>query len=573
MSLLSKQEQLRQLIDEQQEHLRQTFPPQMGSAIVALTGARDWHYLMFQRPLDAAHRDDSAHNPYLYPSGWYKALQLCFGKAADSPNVSPPNPGQRTLDAWADQVLLECDLLAKGEQVLAYCETGFMRMQQGEQEDFSVWLASRNMPTEWREREDLAWWTSTLARTYEHEMLELATGKIALQQQIDAFASQWQADGTVYRTTPELDDYYLRLGRLRVKSMAYHFFYPAQTLLGGCTVELYTQVLAILIGWALKHIDLCQAYVAQHPSCALRTLLAPHQTMAALVEALSETSGSDRMTIRRALDAYSLTHENVSYHCSVAGTPVPPLLRLDEQHLVWSLTGLLGEPFLFLTRELKLRNSYEYHAAAHVHEEFFRQDLYRLFSDKRFVKSAASIELRGVQGDLSTDVDALIFDRKTGVLALFELKSQDPFAYSRQERIRQRNYFYNAGKQVLACVQWLNRHEASALLTRLDPKLVKRLKVQKTYLFVLGRYLAHFFDGPAFDRRAAWGTWPQVLRLVNEAPFGAEDAHPIQSLYNKLLKDTPLAPLSPVLDVQEIPIGERTIYVYPDFKTYKHQVE
>jgi hypothetical protein len=248
------------------------------------------------------------------------------------------------------------------------------------------------------------------------------------------------------------------------------------------------------------------------------------------------------------------------------------LLRLNAQHLVWSLTGLLSEPFLFLARELKRRYSYEYHTASHVHEELFRQDLYQLFSDKRFVRSAGSIELRGVQGDLTTDVDALIFDRKTGALALFELKSQDLFAYSRQERIRQRDYFYNAGKQVLACVQWLNRNGANALLARLDPKLVKRLKVQKTYIFVLGRYLAHFFDGPEFDRRAAWGTWPQVLRLVNEVSFGAEDANPIQSLYDKLMKDTPLTPSSPVLDVEEITIGESTVYVYPDFKTYKNRV-
>ena len=204
-----------------------------------------------------------------------------------------------------------------------------------------------------------------------------------------------------------------------------------------------------------------------------------------------------------------------------------------------------------------------------MHEEVFRQELYELFSDKRFVRSAVRVELRGAKGELTTDVDALIFDRKTGALALFELKSQDPFAYSRQERIRQRDYFYNAGKQVLACVQWLNRNGANALLTRLDAKQVKHLKVQKTYIFVLGRYLAHFFDGPEFDRRAAWGPWPQVLRLVNEAPFGPEEANPIQSLYNKLMKDTPLALARPVLDPREIRIGDRKLYIYPDFQAYR----
>jgi hypothetical protein len=570
MSSLTKQEQLCQLIDEQQERLRQTFPAHRGSAVVALTRARDWQYLKLQDTLHADTKRATTFHSYLYSSGWYKALQLCFGNTAEAAPVSPIITDS-TLDAWADQVLLECDRLAAGEQVLAHCETGFMRMQQAGQKDFSAWIASKKMPTEWRERDDLAWWTNALAKTYEREMQELAVEKVSIQQQLEAFASQWQADVPVYKTTREIDDYYSRLGTVRVKSMACHFLYPAQTLIGDCTVEMYRNVLAVLIGLALKHLDLCRAFVVQHPACTLRALLATPHAAAPLIEAVSVTLGVDGAVIRRVVDAYSLSQGNVSYHCSVAGTPAPPLLRVDEQHLVWSLTGQLSEPFLFLTRELRRRYSYEYHTASHALEEVFRQDLYQLFSDKRFVRSAGSVELRGVQGDLTTDVDALIFDRKTGALALFELKSQDLFAYSRQERIRQRDYFYNAGKQVLACMQWLKRNGVNALLARLDSKLVKRLKVQRTYIFVLGRYLAHFFDGPEFDRRAAWGTWPQVLRLVNEVPFGAEDAHPIQSLYNKLMKDTPLTPSIPVLDVQEITIGESKVYVYPDFTTYKNR--
>ena len=234
MSSLSKQEQLCQLIDEQQERIRQTFPAHRGSAVVALTSTRDWHFLKLQDTLNAATKAATAQNSYLYSSGWHKALQLCFGNAAESPYVSPLVTDS-TRDAWGDQVLLECDRLTEGEQVLAHCETGFMRMQQGGQKDFSVWIASKKMSTEWREREDIEWWTNALAKTYEREMQELAVEKVSIQQQLDAFASQWQADVTVYRTTQEIDDYYMRLGMLRVKRMACHFLYPAQTLIGGCT--------------------------------------------------------------------------------------------------------------------------------------------------------------------------------------------------------------------------------------------------------------------------------------------------------------------------------------------------
>ena len=568
MSSLSRQEQLLQLINEQQERLRQTFPAQRGSAVVALIQAKDWRYLKSQEALTGAAKAAPAQNFSLYASGWQKALQLCFDSSPELPYVAHNVP-DRTLDAWADQVLLECDLLAAGELVLAYCETGFMRMQQGGEQDFFAWIASKKMPTEWREREDLVWWTKAFAKMYEREKQEFTVESASIQQQLDVFVQKWQPDMSVYRTTRVLDRYYSRLGMLRVKSMGCHFLYPAHTLIGGCTVELYRNVLAALIGLALKHLDLCRAFVAQYPSYPLRALLASPHATSELTGLLAETLEVENTAIHRVVDAYSLSHENVSTHCSVAGTPAPPLLRLDEQHLVWSLAGLLSEPFLFLRRELRRRYSYEYHTASHEHEGIFRQDLYQLFLDKRFVRSAGSVVLRGAQGDLTTDVDALIFDRKTGALALFELKSQDPFAYSRQERVRQRDNFYNAGKQVVACLQWLNRNGANTLLARLDQTLVKRLKVQKTYIFVLGRYLAHFFDGPEFDRRAAWGTWSQVLRLMGGVSSGGEDANPIQALHDKLMKDRPLILSSPIVGVQEVAIGDSTVYVYPDFQAYK----
>src|SRR5436305_10988059 len=125
----------------------------------------------------------------------------------------------------------------------------------------------------------------------------------------------------------------MRLGMVRVKSMACHFLYPAHTLIGGCTVELYGNVLAVLIGLALKHLDFCRAFVMQHPSCALRALLATPHNAAALIETLSETLGVESAAIRRVIDAYSLCDENVSYHCSVAGIPAPLWIRLDGEHL------------------------------------------------------------------------------------------------------------------------------------------------------------------------------------------------------------------------------------------------
>ena len=223
------------------------------------------------------------------------------------------------------------------------------------------------------------------------------------------------------------------------------------------------------------------------------------------------------------------------------------------------------EPLLFLTRELRRRAAEEYHNTAHLREAVFRQDLYALFHDKRFVTSAGRIELRRDGGNIRTDIDAVVFDRKTGTLGVFELKSQDPFARSTAELARQRDNVLYANRQISGVLDWLKRHGADALLGRVDTRTARIFRVQKVYPFVLGRYLAHFSDGPEPDRRAAWGAWPQVLRLLDGQPFRATDANPLASLFSRLAKDVPLIRPPTNDPPREIAIGAARLIVRPSY--------
>ncbi len=560
MHFSSKQEQLRQLLKEHYASLQQTFPQNRYQSLLALVHTSNRHYLETQQ-------NNTAYHVSPITLGLQKALSLCFL----TENVSVDTPTD-TLDIWASSTIQACNRLAEAERILEYCDSGFMRMQQSNDADYNVWIASKKMPTEWREHEDLIEWTNLLKQTYATEWDMLYAEKAHIQQQLAAFASNGQVF-PLYKTTRTIDDYYYRLGTLHVKSMTASTTYPASTHIGGCTFAVYRDVLGMLIGLALKHVDICRDRCIASLSAADCSEDAIHRSLqhndTLLIETLAATLVLDSATVRLALDAYTLDAENVSYHASTTEVPAPPLIRLDEQHRAISLEGLLTYPLFFLTRELKRKYSSEYHTASQLREEVFRQDMYTLFGDKRFVKSSGHVELRGIKGTLTTDVDALIFDRKMGALALFELKSQDPFAYSPQERIRQRNYFYGASKQVIASNEWVKRNGANALLSRLDSTQVKRLKAQNVSIFVLGRHLAHFFDGPPFDARAAWGTWSQVLRLTHGKPFGANDTNPIQALHNKLMKDTPLTLADKSLSFQEVIVENKHIRVYPSFETYR----
>jgi hypothetical protein len=93
--------------------------------------------------------------------------------------------------------------------------------------------------------------------------------------------------------------------------------------------------------------------------------------------------------------------------------------------------------------------------------------------------------------------------------------------------------------------------------------------VHKVYPFVLGRYLVHFSDGPEPDRRAAWGSWPQVLRLLYGGPVRATDGNPIASLFTRLTKDVPLVQLPAEIPSREIAIGDARLTVHPSYAAFQ----
>jgi hypothetical protein len=351
-----------------------------------------------------------------------------------------------------------------------------------------------------------------------------------------------------------------RLAAVHLKLMAYQPGYPPDATIGGCTIQEYMDVLGQLIAWALQADDRGDGPIQQSESTLTET---------ALVAALAATLGHDPEIVGRAVAALTLNGENAAYHAAGPGIAAAPLVRIGPDRLAWSVHGLTSEPLLFLLRELRRRATQEYHNTAYLRERVFRDDLYALFQDRRFVTSAGRIELRREAGDVRTDVDAVVFDRKSGTLGLFELKSQDAFARSTAELARQRDNVLYANRQVSGALAWLQRHGADALLARVDQQTAKRFRVQKVYPFVLGRYLAHFIDGPEPDRRIAWGTWPQLLRLLDGQPVRATDANPLASLFTRLPRDAPAIALPADAAPREIPLGDAHLTVYPSYGAFR----
>ena len=338
------------------------------------------------------------------------ALAICLEAAGERDSWAAGT--EPAPDGWAAEFLAACNRLAEAEIVLGHCESGFMRLEEGEPGEFRAWIASKRQPAVWRERLDFDWWATWSRERHQDDIRAVTVGASA--------------------SRPE--SAYRELAAVHVKTMAYQFGYPPGTDIAGTDVGIYTGVLERLIAWALH-----ERHQGVDPE---------PQPELALAERLAAELPVDAIALLDVLAAFTLDRENAAYHSAVPGIAPAPLVRVGPDSLVWSLSGLLAEPLLFLTRELKRRNPEAYHNAAIQREAVFREDIYALFADKRFLLAPRRIELRRDKGDLRTDIDALVFDRKTGTLGLFELKSQDPFVRSHAELMRQRDNVLYANRQV-----------------------------------------------------------------------------------------------------------------------------
>lgn len=527
----------RQLLAEITAEVAATLPPGRARMLLALSRAGETMALAGD-PARAAR------------PGWNLALQLYLERQDDGGGDIPAD----RLAARAERFLADCDQLALASQILAQCASGHLQLQQRAPRAFVAWATSRRLSPEQRERADCDWWSAYVTRQVAPRLATL----LAERDRVRALLGQEGAPTTEperYRASdPSVERYYRQLGQTHVARFACQHCYPADAMIGGASFGRYTDILALLIGWLHREYDRLPSGGDYIP--------APRDE-GAMIAALAGALDADPAAIGRAVQPLILDRDNAAYHSALPGRAAPPLIRLDEGRVVWSARGLLGEPLIFLTRELRRRYTREYHNSAHLREGVFRQDLYRLFSDRRFALSTGRVELKR-SGEARTDLDALVFDRKTGTLGVFELKAQDPFARSVEERQRQRDNFFHANRQVSAILEWVRRYGPDDLLARFDERTAKRFHVRKVHVFVLGRYLAHFTGGPEPDRRAAWGSWPQVLQVVGDDAFGPDHRNPLGTLFTRLRDATP--PSMPAnAGSQTVAVGDLHLQIFPSF--------
>jgi hypothetical protein len=360
-----------------------------------------------------------------------------------------------------------------------------------------------------------------------------------------------------YNSSPEIDSFYAHDAVLRAQGMLGTDAFPPDARFGSWDFNSYCQAVTVLMAWALRHLAFSDVLLSKVPSLRARNIATTTVPIDRLSTEMARALKIDAESARDILSCLTLTAQNKSKHCAISGNAVsPPLIQYGLRDVIIPIWGNLAHPFLFLLNELRWRFERDWFSRVNERERVFRDELYGLFLHERFVKTKSNVRLK-VGGTELTDVDAVVFDPKSGELALFQLKWQDFFAGSMRERGSRKSNILKTGNQwIERVINWLaNTSEQEIARTF---KVTSPAQITAVRLFMIGRNFAFFSGKESPDLRAAWGTWYQLLRLAREMN---RSKSPLRSLWRRLQKDAPTRKLSPQIEAQRFGLGGVTIEI------------
>jgi hypothetical protein len=253
---------------------------------------------------------------------------------------------------------------------------------------------------------------------------------------------------------------------------------------------------------------------------------------AVLIEAGDPERHANDTIAHLALDAQSIgpwqTHHEI---------PAPFYVDVGGGWFLLPMFGGLLNPVCGLVRTLRLRHTRDWDRAVDQREPYFRNDIKDQFGEPRFLVPDRGMTLRREDGSHITDIDAAILDRKTGSLALVQLKWPDIFGMSPKERESRRRNLLKANEWIDRVAAWIAGRNAKQIAKALG--LGESASERPPVLIVIPRYTARFTLNDHLDDRACWVAWPEVVRMRVE---NREIADPLEELSRAFKGGGPLAP-------------------------------
>ncbi len=316
-----------------------------------------------------------------------------------------------------------------------------------------------------------------------------------------------------YTADPEIDAYFLRAVTQDTLQWRGDAGIHPEARLPGCSGELLTAVVHVLMSFHVKHIMFVEEGIKLHSGVNQHMSLTIWKTRAELLASLSLAIGAPEQELNAALDIVTVSSADADYFLTEQAPGVPLIIELCGGYLLTPVSGVFRNPFNGI-RMLRESTSVEIQNALREHREAWMiEDLYALFEGPRFQCVAKPVKLRR-QGQVITDLDAAVLDRATGDLVLFQLKWQD-FTSSnvKIQRSKAKNFCDRVEDWAQKTRSWIGEYGVPALCRALSLPLSASAP-RRVLLVAIGRTNARFRSyGYSIAPDVLVLPWSQLLRL------------------------------------------------------------
>jgi len=272
----------------------------------------------------------------------------------------------------------------------------------------------------------------------------------------------------------------------------------------------------------------------------------------ALEESISIVSGRALPVVHAAFNALAMTSEQAKKLANHSMPLIPLLFDLGNGFILRPVSCLTRNPFTAVKTQHQWLDSRTEHAVAADREDWMRSHLYAMFSGRRYSCFPGNLKLRHA-GTTLTDIDAIVYDRLTGDVGLFQLKWQD---YSTNDIRQLRSKAANLAAELFdwsgKVRSWIQEYGVSALDKSLRLKKKRRETVRNVFLFAISKAAVRtqgygvVVDAPDL----AMAVWPQFARARME--IGPSD-RTLRDIHTQLLAEygqvPKITPIPTSLDV------------------------
>lgn len=318
-----------------------------------------------------------------------------------------------------------------------------------------------------------------------------------------------------YDARPEVDSHFLEVSLQDMKRCYKEAGIHGTIKLGGISVERLVPILVALRSFVLKH-GWFAIYAARHvPDISIAQSVTVWGPRKDLEDSIEAATGLMNHEVRSAVDAICVTARDLPMLQERTSPMKPLLIDLGNGYLLKRPSGALANPLLAVRALAEWRDPHLAPKIASPREEWFRTELYQMFQGKRYECIPGTIKLRD-DGVVVTDIDAAIWDRTTGELALFQLKWQDYFTNNiRELRSKAGNFVREMNEWAEKTSSYVSKTNSVLLARTLRLKVRGLETISHVYLFGLSRHMAraHSYGYQLTNPKLVICNWAQFARV------------------------------------------------------------